>query len=291
MHSLEASKTSLLRESEPYFSEPGLQWLQGAVQTIAVSKQLSEDLGLYSAMAKRKLGSARLETANAIDTRFSPLDIRSWTSADAGRLILLISAVECDPAQADIVITSYYRMGDESERIAAIRGLIFFAPGDYLTELALDAGRTNNLELLAALALKNPYPACFYSEPAFNQMVLKCLFLGLAIDRIDAIEQRANPELARMCENYVVERQAAGRSVPVDIWLAIGPFASETGRQQMIDYLRHDETAHRYYCAVALSQRLSQDPTLAAILQQRLDTEQEPMVRKLLQENLRTTLN
>jgi hypothetical protein len=291
MHSLEASKASLFRESEPYFSESGRQWLRDAMQAIAESNQPAEDLGLYSAMAKRKLGSIWLENAGAIDTRFSPLDVRRWSTADTGRLLLLISAIERDPDQVDTVVTSYYRMGDESEHIAVIRGLIFFAPGEYLTELALDAGRTNNLELLAALALDNPYPACFYPESSFNQMVLKCLFLGLAIERVEGIEQRANPELARMCENYVVEREAAGRSVPMDIWLAIGPFASATGRQQMVDYLGHDEPGHRYYCALALGQRLSQDPSLAAILRQRLESEPDPMIRKLLQENLHAALH
>jgi hypothetical protein len=122
-------------------------------------------------------------------------------------------------------------------------------------------------------------------------MVLKALFLGLAIERIEGIEQRTNPDLTRMCENYVVEREAAGRTVPNDIWLAIGPFASDTGRQQMIDYLDHENVGHRYYSTLALVQRLSQDPTLTTILKQRLETEQEPMIHKLLQDTLQAELN
>lgn len=287
---LESIKTALIREAEPCFSEPGGKWLQDALQAISTSNQLSQDLGFYSAMAKRKLGAALLQPAGAFDTNFSPLDIHRWTAADAARLILLISAIDCDPEHTEMLITSYYKMGDESEHIALVRGLIFFAPGDYLTELALNAGRTNSLKLLAALTLDNPYPACFYSEQAFNQMVLKDLFLGLTIERIEGIEQRANPDLARMCESYVVEREEAGRPVPVDIWLAIGPFASETGRQQIIKYLSHDEIGHRYYCSLALVQRLAQDPTLQPILKQRLDTEQEPIIHKLLQDTLQASL-
>ena len=295
MHKLKTSKNDLIRESEPFISESGQKWFQDALQTIAASDQVIEDLGLYSAMAKRKLGSVSLHNATTcaevIDTNFSPLDIHRWTSADAARLILLMSAIERDPDQAESIIFSYYKMGDEAEHIALVRGLIFFAPGEYLTELALDIGRTNNLEVLAALTLDNPYPACFYSEQAFNQMVLKALFLGLAIERIEGIEQRANADLTRMCENYVGEREAAGRTVPTDIWLAIGPFASETGKQQMIDYLDHENVGHRYYSALALVQRLSQDHTLTAILKQRLATEQEPMIHKLLQDTLQAELN
>ena len=290
-HNLASCRANLFSELDAAVADAGHEWLQQALQTIAESSQPAEDLGRYSAMAKRKLGSVRLAAAGAIDTTFAPLDIRRWTSAEAARLILLMTAVARDPEQSESIVTSYFRMGDESERIALVRGLIFFAPGAYLTELALDAGRTNNLELLAALTLDNPYPACFYDDAAFNQMVLKGLFLGLAIERVEGIEQRANPDLARMCENYVVEREAAGRAVPVDIWLAIGPFASTTGRQQMIDYLAHAEAGHRYYTALALCQRLSQDPPLAERLRQHLLNEPEPMIRKLLQDTLQVETN
>lgn len=286
MHKLEKYKNELLRELDSYITESGRQWFRDTLQTIANSDQLIEDLGLYSAMAKRKLGSEPLKNAAVIDTTFSPLDIHRWTCADAARVMLVMTAIECKPDQAENIIRSYFKMGDEAEHIALIRSLIFFAPGDYLTEIALDAGRTNNLEVLAALTLDNPYPACFYNEHAFNQMVLKGLFLGLAIERIDGIEQRANTDLSRMCENYVVERQNADRTVPTDIWLAIGPFASETGKQQIIDHLEHNDVAHRYYSALALVQRLSQDNTLTTILEQRLAIEQEPMIRKLLQDSL-----
>jgi len=91
-----------------------------------------------------------------------------------------------------------------------------------------------------------------------------------------------------MCENYVIERENASRTVPVDIWLAIGPCASETGKQQIMNYLTHDEIGHRYYCARALIQRLAQDTSAAAVLKQRMDIEQEPIITKLLQQSLQT---
>jgi len=286
MHSLETSKATLTRESAPYFSESGREWLDEALQALTTSNQVIEDLGLYSAMAKRKLGAESLQQAAVIDTEIAPLDIRRWSGAEAARLILLMSAIERDPVQAENIITAYYRMGDESEHMALLRGLIFFAPADFLTVIALDAGRTNNLEVLAALSLDNPYPGCLFNEAQFNQMVLKALFLGLAIERIHGLDKRANPDLARMGENYVVEREEAGRPVPVDIWLAVGPCASETGRQQMIDYLGHEEIGHRYYCTLSLTRRLPLDPALMPILRQRLDREQESLILELLQDAL-----
>lgn len=288
MHSLATSKATLARESAAYISESGQAWLDEALQALTASNQIIEDLGLYSAMARRKLGQENLQQAAVIDTGYAPLDVHRWSSAEAARLILLMTAIERDPAQVENIITAYYRMGDESEHMALLRGLILFAPADFLTVIALDAGRSNNLEVLAALILDNPYPACLFNEAQFNQMVLKALFLGLSIERIEGLAKRANPDLARMGENYVVEREEAGRSVPVDIWLAIGPCASETGRQQMIDYLGHEEIGHRYYCTLSLIRRLSRDPDLLPVLRQRLDTEQETLILELLQDIFET---
>lgn len=279
-------KNDLFKALDNYLSESARQWLQDTLQTISTSDQVIEDLGLYSAMAKRKLGSVYMDDSPPIDSTSPALDIQRWTIADTGRIIMLISAIETQPEQTQETITAYYKMGDESERIALIRSLLIFAPGNSLTELALDAGRTNSLEILAALTLDNPYPARFYSESEFNQMVLKGLFLGLAIERVVDLSERANPELSHMCENYVIERENANRTVPVDIWLAIGPFASDTGKQQIMKYLTDEDIGHRYYCAFALIKRLPQDSSVESVLKQRMDIEQDPMIINLLQQSL-----
>jgi hypothetical protein len=284
---LESSRTELIEVATPYFLESGKEWFNQALQTLAGSDQVLEDLGLYSAMARRKLGEERLQQAASTDDLNATVDISRWNSAEAARMVLLMSAIDASPEPTESVIGGYYQMGDESEHIALIRGLGFFGRADFLTVIALDAGRSNNLEVLAALTLDNPYPAAFFSDDQFNQMVLKALFLGLAIERVWGLQQRANPDLARMGENYVIEREQAGRPVPADVWLAIGPCASETGRRQMVDYLGHEEVGHRYYCSLALVNRLAQDPSLLPILQQRLDSEQETLILELLQDALK----
>jgi hypothetical protein len=285
---MESSKARLMDLCASNLPASEKAWLKEALHKVANSGQVNHDLGLYSAMARRKLGVDCLQQATTLDTRQATLDIHRWSNAETGRLILLMTAIEERPGEAQSIISSYYQTGDESERMALLRGLILFAPAAYLSEIALDAGRTNNLEVLAALTLDNPYPACFFNDDQFNQMVLKALFLGLAIERVDGLAKRANPELARMGENYVVEREQAKRSVPVDVWLAIAPCASATGRQQMIDYLGHDDIGHRYYCSLGLIQRLPQDPSLLPILRQRLDTERETLILDLLRNTLET---
>jgi len=48
--------------------------------------------------------------------------------------------------------------------------------------------------------------------------VLKCAFVGLRLGRIELVQERATPELARMLFAYVTEREHAGRSVAADLW-------------------------------------------------------------------------
>jgi hypothetical protein len=83
-----------------------------------------------------------------------------------------------------------------------------------------DTCRTNILPLFESISCENPYPAHYFPELNFNQMVLKAMFNGIALARIVGLAGRHNAELTRMSNDYAAERTAAGRSVPADIDLA-----------------------------------------------------------------------
>jgi hypothetical protein len=70
-----------------------------------------------------------------------------------------------------------------------------------------------------AIACENPYPARFFPDLNFNQLVLKAFFTGIAVRRIVGLGARNSPELVRMANAYASERRAAGRSVPDDLSL------------------------------------------------------------------------
>jgi hypothetical protein len=182
-------------------------------------------------------------------------------------------------------VTALYQQGDESERMTVMQGLSLFPDGPALKPLALENGRVNSLPLFAALALANPYPAAYYSEPEFNQLVLKALFLGLGIATLSGLPQRANAELARMCEDYLDERLAAGRSLPADLWLALAPCASPRGEQRIIEYANHADPYHRYYAALALQQRQAQHPAARQALATRLTLETDADILAVLRQS------
>jgi hypothetical protein len=76
------------------------------------------------------------------------------------------------------------------------------------------------------VAHRNPYPSEQLPEGAWNQMVLKALFVGVRLDPIVGLDTRANTALARMLTDYAHERWAASRTVSPELWRCVGPFAA-----------------------------------------------------------------
>ena len=261
-------------------------WLREGVEQLARGLRDPDDrldqLATRSAGALRRLGGESLrDAALPLATSCGTIDAGRWSRGDAGRACLLLAATDHGAPGWDALVRAYFRRGDEVERAAAVRALCLLPEPCALRNLALEAGRINSMRLYAALALDNPYPAACYDEHAFNQVVLKCLFNGLPIERISGLLRRANPELSRMCEDYVAERVAAGRGVPSDVWLALEPHATARGLALTLEYLEHPEPSHRLYAVRALARRRV-DARITAALAERLDHEDNDIVRRAL---------
>lgn len=287
MHPLEKYQTQLITDIQNSASQQASDWLAAALEKLRMSSNREETLLRFSAMARRKLGTdlSRAET-NVIEIPQEVLNYSHWSTSDAGRTVLLMEAIILDHYQSIKWVDTLFRHGDEIERAAIIQALALLPSPESLKHIALEAGRTNSLRLYAALALKNPYITTWYDEHEFNQVVLKSLFTGMIIELICGLQKRSNRELSRMCEAYTDERLAAGRSLPSDIWLAIGPYASKHGEQLMIAYLHNEDPQHRHYAAIALGRRLGDNPTLLETLKQRLSDETDAHVLETLKQQL-----
>ena len=150
------------------------------------------------------------------------LSLTFWTLEDAVRLTLLLTrseAVSPDDFYEDAI--ACYELGVAREQRSWLKAVSLLPTPERYLALVVDACRTNILPQFEAVACDNPYPARFFPEPNFNQVVLKALFNGVRLERIVGLSRRANAELARMASDYAAERRAARRSVPVDIGLAM----------------------------------------------------------------------
>jgi hypothetical protein len=141
--------------------------------------------------------------------------------ATLARIALLSAWVEAaEDATRVAVLNRVFHTGDAQEREAVLRALPLLPKPERFLELSVEACRTHVQRVFEALACENPYPARYFPEAAFNQMVVKCLFTEVQLVRVLGLPERRNAELFRMASDYESERRAAGRTVPQDIELA-----------------------------------------------------------------------
>ena len=145
-----------------------------------------------------------------------------WGLDEAARGALLLKRLaSLAPAEQSTLAREVFYRGEVRERQALLRVLPHVPVPQGLLEIAREACRTSVESVFRAIACDNPYPAEHFDEPAFNQMVLKAVFVGAPVSRIVGLAGRATPEMRRMAEDYAAERRAAGRAVPEDVSLIL----------------------------------------------------------------------
>lgn len=146
--------------------------------------------------------------------------LTGWTLDLVGRAVLLLRATEClAPEEHAAFIDDVYRTGDDHERQSLLRTLSLLPAPERFVGTAADACRSNLQTVFEAIACENPYPAHYFPDIHFNQMVLKALFTKVPLRRIVGLDERITPELTRMVDDYARERRNAGRPVPDDLAL------------------------------------------------------------------------
>jgi hypothetical protein len=205
----------------------GAQWLREAVAAVQAD---AGDRALFRhvSLVNRKLGnaplaldSAALAAARAARSEWDP---SPWTVDQAAR-IRLILATDGDAAAFVRRLDQLCATADLEELVAFYRGLPLYPDPPRHRLRAAEGVRSNMKSVFEAVAHRNPYPAEQLAEDAWNQMVLKALFVGSVLDPIVGLDRRANPTLARMLGDYAHERWAAGRPVSPELWRCVGPFA------------------------------------------------------------------
>jgi hypothetical protein len=242
-------------------------WLKNSAAQIQASSK-DADLYLSVSLVTRKVGKAdlALTEADLREAKAARLDWnpRDWSTDQAARVLLLL-ALEQEPPRLARALDQLCNSADVSELIAFYRGLPLYPdPSRYLAR-ATEGLRTNIKGVFEAIALRNPYPSEQFPQAAWNQMVLKALFVGSALWPVVGLDRRANPELARMLCDYAHERWSAGRPVSPELWRCVGPHAAGAMLNDLERVLRSGTEPERRAAALAL--RASPDPAAGTLLQ------------------------
>jgi len=241
----------LLRQLEP---ERGA-WLEAQLATLQEDPS-DEALDIALGMIPRRLGKAGLALADAdlaaAGKAVPGWDPRGWGVAEAARILVLASLPAAGKPFA-ARFRALCRTADVAELVTLYRGLPLYPDPAALEEQVGEGLRSNMRVVFEAIAHRNPYPKAHFDDHRWNHMVLKALFIGSALAPIQGLDERANPQLARIMCDFAHERWAASRPVPFEIWRCVGPFAEGQALEDLARVLERGEARERRAAALALA--------------------------------------
>lgn len=153
--------------------------------------------------------------------------LESWNLLQCVRTYFLLLLPHEDPQNFISQINQLHETADFDEQVSLYAALPLLPHPELLSRRATEGIRTNITDVFDAIALHNPYPHDYLAEGAWNQMVLKAVFMQRPLYRIYGADDRVNEELARMLIDFAHERWAANRQVTPELWRFVGPFLNE----------------------------------------------------------------
>jgi hypothetical protein len=232
-------------------------WLGGQVHRIAAG---APDAVLATAigLAPRRIGKAELtldeRERDAASALVAGLDTSGWGVDEAARILMVLASFSGDEPKFAQRLETLLRSGEIGEHIALLRGLPLYPSGERLVPLAGEGIRSAVQPVFEAVAHQSPYPAAHFPEAMWNQMVVKALFIGARLAPIAGLDERRNPELARMLVDYAHERWAAKRAVAPELWRCIGPFAADSYLGDLLKVFHTGLPDERKAAALALAE-------------------------------------
>jgi len=178
-------------------------------------------LGIALGVARRKLG--RHDIAVSQHFLAGAQDLRQgwqpqfWATDEIARAALLLATYHDDDRAFADRLDKLCATAEVTEHISYLKGLAIFPAGELFYKRAREGVRSSITPLFAAVACHNPYPFNFFDSAAWNQMVVKCVFVGEPLDAIVGLHERRNPELIQMLRDFAAERHSAGRPLPKSV--------------------------------------------------------------------------
>lgn len=175
----------------------------------------------YVEKQKLNLSTKELQVANGIVTGWHPIN---WTLEQVARTLLILSFPHENTDRYVETLDKIWAAADVEESIALYQSLPLLPHPEKFKLRAAEGIRSNMMSVFNAVALNNPYPAEYLDNLAWNQMILKALFVGSPLNPIYGLKRRNNEQLSQMLVDYVRERLAAKRTVNPELWQLVAPF-------------------------------------------------------------------
>ncbi|RZS96403.1 EboA domain-containing protein [Cecembia calidifontis] len=172
-----------------------------------------------------RLNHAQAKEAEKIRKGFTP---SAWDKLQTARTVLILSFPQQDEGLWFKTMNQLFETGDMQELKSLYAALPIYPFQDKLTDRAIEGLRTNMTLVFDAVALDNPYPSEYFDERAWNQMLLKAVFMQRPLFLIQNADQRSNENLASILIDFAHEKWAAGRNVMPELWRYVAPFLDDS---------------------------------------------------------------
>lgn len=195
-------------------SEKELAWLKSKIEN-------PTSLPIAFVAVPRFVSKNKISNENFIQDT----SLKNWSIDRLVRVYLLlvfeenITIIEFEKA-----INNLFETAEINESVALYSALPYLKKPENWLLKATDAIRSNIGDVFDSLAFNNPYPAKYFTELAWNQLILKCIFNDKSINNIIGLQNRFNQNLANTFIDFAHERWAAGRSVPPEAWQILEGF-------------------------------------------------------------------
>jgi len=190
-------------------------------------------------------------------TNLNDLEIKHWTFDRLVRVYFLLLLENSNQEDSNKKIEMLFDTAEINESIALLSVLPLFNQSQKWLHRATDAVRSNIGDVFNSFAFGNPYAAKYFSELAWNQLVLKCIFNDKPIHLIQGIDRRTNQALANTLSDFAHERWAAGRTVPAQVWRLVINFMNEPILEDMTTLFLSNNTNNKIAATLVCSHSLS----------------------------------
>lgn len=209
----------------------GLAWLEGACRDAVDGPERSFFMN-FSAAARHApkeplaLDADQRGMADRVRPGWSP---DRWTLEQAARTYILLHRDPRNRERWKRELDLLFENGDLGEQVALYQSLPLLTMPQALAERCAEGVRSNVTDVFLAVAHHNPYPSEHLPDRAWNQLVLKALFVEVPLAPIHGLMDRTNAVLSQMLRDHAKERWAARRPVNPELWTVMGPEADEEG--------------------------------------------------------------
>ena len=202
-------------------SEKELDWLKQKSTILATSETIGKFPVFFSLTARFITNEiplweeGELEQLEAVYPGFGK---SSWTKQELVRVVLMISL---DTSKNKEILEAFFETAEMQELVAFFKGLYLLENAKEFTLSVEEGIRTNMVNVFDSFTAGNPYAITYLEEWAWNQLVLKALFLDRPLFTIHEIDKRKNHSMSEMLQDYVNERWSASREISPEIWRMI----------------------------------------------------------------------